>query len=120
MPHVMDMAALKDRDLLSPKEATALGYGARSTLDLWVRQGKINKYKVGANVRYRRDELDALVVRRVPTPLPGQDTDEAAVKAWARTAAAQVPVAPSRETVDIIVTTIRDALERRAARQEVA
>lgn len=116
MPQTTTAVALKDRDLLSPKEATALGYGARSTLDLWVRQGKINKYKVGANVKYRREELDALLVRRVPTPLPGRDVDTAAVEAWSETAAKQVPV--SRETVDIVVSTLRAALERRIAREK--
>lgn len=46
------------------QEATRLGYGADSTLRLWIRQGKLPAVKIGGRVKILRSDLDALAQPR--------------------------------------------------------
>lgn len=55
--------------LLTLQEAVAEGYGAYSTLRMWIAQGKLPAYKTGSRVKVRREDLDALLVPVGPDPL---------------------------------------------------
>lgn len=55
--------------LLTLQEAVAEGYGAYSTLRMWIAQGKLPAYKTGSRVKVRREDLDALLVPVGPGPL---------------------------------------------------
>lgn len=55
--------------LLTLQEAVAEGYGAYSTLRMWIAQGKLPAYKTGSRVKVRREDLDALLVPVGPAPL---------------------------------------------------
>lgn len=55
--------------LLTLQEAVAEGYGAYSTLRMWIAQGKLPAYKTGSRVKVRREDLDALLVPVGPSPL---------------------------------------------------
>ena len=75
-----------ERDLLTVNQAMALGYGARSTLSEWAKNGQIKKYKIGKGVRYKKSELDAMVVE-----LPSQTNADETIKQWAERIAATAP-----------------------------
>ena len=55
--------------LLTLQEAVAEGYGAYSTLRMWIAQGKLPAYKTGSRVKVRRENLDALLVPVDPDPI---------------------------------------------------
>ena len=55
--------------LLTLQEAVEEGYGAYSTLRMWIAQGKLPAYKTGSRVKVRREDLDALLVPVGPAPL---------------------------------------------------
>ena len=55
--------------LLTLQEAVAEGYGAYSTLRMWIAQGKLPAYKTGSRVKVRREDLDALLVPVGPDPI---------------------------------------------------
>lgn len=46
--------------LYTIKEAAALGYGADSTIRMYIRQGKLRAEKIGGRVKLRREDLDAM------------------------------------------------------------
>lgn len=54
---------------LTLREAAAEGYGAYSTLRLWIRQGKLPAYKTGKRVKVLRTDLEALCVPVVGNPV---------------------------------------------------
>lgn len=47
---------------LTLQEAVAEGFGAYSTLRLWIAQGKLPAYKTGKRVKVLREDLEALAV----------------------------------------------------------
>lgn len=47
---------------LTLQEAVAEGFGAYSTLRLWIAQGKLPAYKIGKRVKVLREDLEALAV----------------------------------------------------------
>lgn len=99
-------------DLITIIDAMDEGYGARSTFTLWVNQGKVSKYKKQGRVYFSRAELDAATSMRTEQPR--------SLGTWAKQAAADAPLPPanhSRESIDIVVSTLREALQRRAARE---
>lgn len=51
-------------ELLTVREAAEAGYGARSTLNLWMSKDLVTKRRVGAGVRLDRAELEAVSGRR--------------------------------------------------------
>ena len=55
--------------LVTLQEAVEEGYGAYSTLRMWIAQGKLPAYKTGSRVKVRREDLDALLVPVGPDPL---------------------------------------------------
>lgn len=55
--------------LVTLQEAVEEGYGAYSTLRMWIAQGKLPAYKTGSRIRVRREDLDALLVPIGPNPL---------------------------------------------------
>ena len=55
--------------LLTLQEAVAEGYGAYSTLRMWIAQGKLPAYKAGSRIKVRREDLDALLTPVGPDPI---------------------------------------------------
>lgn len=55
--------------LVTLQEAVEEGYGAYSTLRMWIAQGKLPAYKTGSRIKVRREDLDALLVPVGPDPL---------------------------------------------------
>ena len=53
-------------ELLTDNEAQGYLKVSRSTLSRWEREGKLKVYRVGRQRRYRRKDIDALIV-----PSPG-------------------------------------------------
>lgn len=49
-------------ELLTLQQAVEEGYGAYSTLRLWIKQGKLHAYKTGSRVKIRRGDLESLLV----------------------------------------------------------
>ncbi|WP_078057212.1 excisionase family DNA-binding protein [Corynebacterium provencense] len=47
--------------LVTLQEAVEEGYGAYSTLRMWIAQGKLPAYKTGSRIKVRREDLDALL-----------------------------------------------------------
>ena len=55
--------------LVTLQEAVEEGYGAYSTLRMWIAQGKLPAYKTGSRVKVRREDLDALLTPVGPDPI---------------------------------------------------
>ncbi|HJE84135.1 excisionase family DNA-binding protein [Brevibacterium aurantiacum] len=55
--------------LVTLQEAVEEGYGAYSTLRMWIARGKLPAYKTGSRIKVRREDLDALLVPVGPDPL---------------------------------------------------
>lgn len=70
--------------LLDLKEATRLGYGAYSTLHLYIRQGKLRAHKVGGKTKVRVSDLEAMV-----EPHPSNPPES--IEQWAQRMAATAP-----------------------------
>ncbi len=51
-----------NNELLTDEEAQAYLKVSRSTLFRWEKEGKLKVYRVGKLRRYRREDLDALIV----------------------------------------------------------
>ncbi len=103
------------RDLLTAKEATSLGYGARSTLNLWAEKGLIKKVRVGAGIRFRRSELDAMVAGVKPAKAAGATGEPArkeTVQEWAERMAAAAPPM-GLDVLGVVTATLREAAEVR-------
>lgn len=60
------------------QEATRLGYGAYSTLRLWIRQGRLPAVKTGGRVKILRSDLD-LFTRPVGTDSEQSDDVDQAI-----------------------------------------
>ncbi|WP_454165418.1 helix-turn-helix domain-containing protein [Gordonia iterans] len=63
--------------LLTLQEAVDLGYGGYSTLRKYIADGKLTASKVGARVKIRRADLDALLT---PAAAPSYESAEAAIR----------------------------------------
>lgn len=63
-------------ELLTDNEAQGYLKVSRSTLSRWEREGKLKVYRVGRQRRYRRKDIDALIV-------PSQAQQKAATEALA-------------------------------------
>jgi len=55
--------------LVTLQEAVEEGYGAYSTLRMWIAQGKLPDYKTGSRIKVRREDLDALLTPVGPAPI---------------------------------------------------
>ena len=55
--------------LVTLQEAVEEGYGAYSTLRMWIAQGKLPAYKTGSRIKVRREDLDALLTHVGPDPI---------------------------------------------------
>lgn len=55
--------------LVTLQEAVEEGYGAYSTLRMWIAQGKLPAYKTGTRIKVRREDLDALLTPVGPDPI---------------------------------------------------
>lgn len=55
--------------LVTLQEAVEEGYGAYSTLRMWIAQGKLHAYKTGSRIKVRREDLDALLTPVGPDPI---------------------------------------------------
>ncbi|MEY8566081.1 excisionase family DNA-binding protein [Corynebacterium renale] len=55
--------------LVTLQEAVEEGYGAYSTLRMWIAQGKLPAYKTGSRIKVRREDLDALLTPVGPDPI---------------------------------------------------
>lgn len=49
-------------ELLTLQQAVEEGYGAYSTLRLWIKKGELQAYKTGNRVKIRREDLESLLV----------------------------------------------------------
>lgn len=47
----------QDSDLITRSETAKLLGVALSTLDLWVKQGRLQKYRINSTVRFKRNEV---------------------------------------------------------------
>lgn len=56
----MATMTMNSEPLYTIKEAAALGYGADSTIRMYIRQGKLSAEKIGGRVKLRREDLDAM------------------------------------------------------------
>lgn len=57
---------------LTLQQAVAEGFGAYSTLRLWISQGKLPAYKTGKRVKLRLEDLEALAK---PVPVKADPLD---------------------------------------------
>lgn len=81
-------AAPLAENLLTLREAAALGYGGYSTLRKRIREGRLSAFRLGNRLVVRRDDLDALITPVHPAGPPALDP---AVAAWAEGVAATAP-----------------------------
>lgn len=65
-------------ELLTDNEAQEYLRVSRSTLYRWGQEGKLKVYKVGRQRRYRREDLEALIV---PEPTAAEAATEALAEA---------------------------------------
>ncbi|WP_040162062.1 helix-turn-helix domain-containing protein [Nigerium massiliense] len=76
---------MPDSGFLTLQEAVADGYAAYSTLRKYIAQGKLPAVKMGARIKVRRRDLDALLT-------PARPTDDAVDVAIARMLAVAPPL----------------------------
>lgn len=81
--------------LLDLKEATALGYGAYSTLHMYIRQGKLRAHKIGGKTKVRVSDLDAMV-----RPHPSNPPES--VEQWAQRMAATAPPMTDEQVAAVV------------------
>jgi len=81
--------------LLDLKEAVELGYGASSTLRLYIRQGKLKALKVGGKTKIRVSDLEAMA-----TPHPTAPPES--VEQWAQRVAATAPPMTDEQAAKIV------------------
>ena len=100
-------------ELITIKEAVEAGYGARSTLNLWMAKGRVTRHRVGAAVRLDRGELQAASGRRGSEIAPVTLRRES-VAEWAQRQALAAPPLGMR-ALEVVGAVMAEAREQRAA-----
>lgn len=100
-------------ELITIKEAVEAGYGARSTLNLWMAKGRVTRHRVGAAVRLDRAELEAASGRRGAKGAPAGAGRES-VAGWAQRQALAAPPLSMR-ALEVVGAVMAEAREQRAA-----